>query len=250
MTAALRRTALVILVAVLCGFLAAAYVVRANAKGVTSTAQLVITGRATASSQDTPYSANQYVNQRMSTYAALATGDIVVDPAAQSIGLSQSVLANSVKATVPQDTTVINLSATGPDPKQAQQRAQAVLAALSSQIVALETGPVEAPAQAGLLPAPNPVSRVDVRILSEANVPAAASLPPLRLAILGGILAGALLSVLGLLTAHLLKRRRVEAAAGPMDTVEPGTGEEQSNVALTHPPALGMKTVPRERSLG
>ncbi len=232
MTAVVRRTAWVVLVAVLFGVLGAAYVVRANAKGVVSTAQLVVTGRASASSQDTPYTANQYVSQRMSTYAAVATSDVVLDPAAQSLGVDASVLAGSIVVTVPKDTTVIALSAAADDPKQAQQRAQAVLTVLSNQIVALETEP-------GVPP------RVDVRILSGASAPGAESLPPAPLAALLGLAAGAVLAMLALLATRLLNTRMPAAAPDSEATTDPGTVVAEPKGEPTRPPA---KSGPQEQA--
>lgn len=205
MTAVLRRGVwIIVVVAVLFANLAAIFVIRADGKGVTSQAQLVVTGRAATSSQDSAYTASQYVNQRMSTYAEVATSDVVLQPAANALGVDEADLTGAVTATVPLQTTVLALAVTGTNPQQAQQRTQAVLRALSDQITKLET-------QSG-----DP-TRVDVRILSVASLPARSSLPSVPLAAIAGLLLGVLLALAGLAATHLLRPPAPASTTVPAD---------------------------------
>ncbi len=119
--------------------------------------------------------------------------------------MDEADLAGAVKATVPLQTTVLALAVSGTDPQHAQRRAQAVLMSLSDQITQLET-------QAG-----NP-TRVDVRILSAASLPAGSSLPSVPLAAVAGFALGLLLAIAGLAATYVLRPR------GRSPVGEPGSG--------------------------
>src|SRR5206468_2086753 len=53
----------------------------------TSSSQVLISGGGSAESSDAAYNSNQYINQRMSTYAQLASSDQVVVPASKQLGI-------------------------------------------------------------------------------------------------------------------------------------------------------------------
>lgn len=234
MRTALRRGMWVVLLAgVLLGGLSAAYVLRAEGAGVTSTAQLVVTGRA-ESSQDNALTASQYVNQRMSTYAAVATTDAVLDPAADSLGVDGSALAGAVTAVVPLQTTVIDVAVTGDAPRQAQERAQAVLVSLSDQITELETQPGAS-------------ARVDVRVLSSASLPAVAALPSVPVAAAVGLVLGLLLGVAAVVASYVFRTRQpglpdpagapgASGAPGVPGAQEPGRGTPPSGARARQRP--------------
>lgn len=238
MTAVLRRGVwIVVVVAVLFGNLGAVYVIRADGKGVTSQAQLVVTGRAATTSQDNAYTASQYVNQRMSTYAEVATSEVVLQPAANALGVDEVDLASAVTATVPLQTTVLAIAVTGTNPQRAQQRAQAVLTSLSDQIIKLET-------QSG-----DP-TRVDVRILSAASLPARSSLPAVPLAGIAGLLLGLLLALAGLAATHLLRPRGTGSASAPSEPapVEPAIAQGVAATAATSTPQVSSPAGPSART--
>ncbi len=198
-----RGLLIVVAAALLLGAVAAAYTARANSNLNSSNADLVVTGRPQSSPQDNAYSTSQYVNQRMQTYAAVASSDEVLTPAAESLSIDPSKLAGAARASVPPGTSLLTVTVKGSSPQQAQERAQAVVAALTSAILRLES--TAAPT---LLPGGATASeqRVSVAVLSQPSLPAKSSLPPVPVAATLGAAVGLLVG-LALVLGLFLRRR-------------------------------------------
>lgn len=213
MRTTLGRAGLLVTVMVIAGLLGAGYAVRAENSGFTSSAEIVVTGNS-SSSQDSAYTASQYVTNRMSTYAAVATSEAVITPAASSLAVATGDLAGAVAAAVVPNTTVLDLTVSGSTPTEAQRRATAVTAALSRAIVDLETG-VTGPAA------------VSVKVLNSASKPGPSSVPsPLVVGLI--VLGVGLLLGLVLLAVERLRgpQRRAWGSFFPpgREAPEPGTG--------------------------
>jgi polysaccharide biosynthesis transport protein len=75
-----------------------------------------------------------FAERQMSSYAQVATSPMVLEPVIQRLGLGQTAieLADSVKATVPVDTVILEIAATDRDPYKAAEIANAVGAELSA----------------------------------------------------------------------------------------------------------------------
>jgi capsular polysaccharide biosynthesis protein len=89
-----------------------------------ASAEYLISPRPTGSANDT-YQAGLYVTGRMPSYAALATSASVADRVAAELRLPDSPdsLAAQVTASVPTDTTIVDIAASADDPERAQQLA-------------------------------------------------------------------------------------------------------------------------------
>ncbi|WP_031466266.1 YveK family protein [Sciscionella sediminilitoris] len=149
---------------------------------VTATAQILATPGPSKSGSDI-YTADQYVSQRMSTYAGLATSDRVVQPAAAGLGTTANALAAQVKATVVDNTTMLSLTVTGSDRGAAERAGIAVTRSFVDTITRLEQ-------------VDDADSRVRVEVVSPPSAADKGTRLPLGLGIPGGLLAGALLGYL------------------------------------------------------
>lgn len=175
---------------VVIGLVAGAYLSNKLTNAVyTSSSQVLMTGQGDPTQPDTAYSANQYVNQRMSTYAQIASSAQVTAPAAQSLGVDTSTLSNEITATVEGDTTVITLAVTGPTPDSARRNAVAVTQSFINAVTKLETNP------GGSV-------RVVVNVITDPTLPQARSVPGLWLLLIGGAIGG---GVLGGIAALILR---------------------------------------------
>lgn len=161
---------------------------RAANSPYTSSAEVLMTGQGDPTQVDSAYSSNQYVNQRMSTYAQIASSAQVTGPAARALGTDSTTLATEITAAVEGDTTVLSLAVTGPTPETAQHKAFAVTRSFIDAATRLETNPGGS-------------SRVVVNVITDPVLPPARSVPPMWLLLIGGAIGGA---VLGGLTALLL----------------------------------------------
>ena len=91
----------------------------------TSSSQVLISGGGSSNSSDSAYNTNQYINQRMSTYAQLASSDQVVVPASRQLGIDSADLAQRVTGSIDGDTTVITLNVRGSSPADAVRAGRA-----------------------------------------------------------------------------------------------------------------------------
>ncbi|HWE91244.1 MAG TPA: hypothetical protein VG317_17420 [Pseudonocardiaceae bacterium] len=155
----------------------------------TSSSQVLINGRFSDNQVDSAYTADQYVDQRMSTYAEIASSEQVAGPAAKVVGVDAGTLGGDTTATVQTDTTVITLAVTGTSPQAAYANATAVTNSFVTAITALETTPGSEP-------------RVALSVITDPGVPPARVLPVLPVWIIGGAL---LVPILALLIAELVR---------------------------------------------
>jgi capsular exopolysaccharide synthesis family protein len=129
---------------------------------------------------------NTFTQQRVQTYADLVSTPAVLLPVAAALRLNvtSAQLATQVTASAPLNTTLIEITATSPNPKEAADIANATGQSLTSVVEDLET-----PAKS------DATSPVKLTRVQEATVPTAPSSPnvPLNLAL--GLLVGLALGV-------------------------------------------------------
>lgn len=88
---------------------------------------------------------NSFTQQRVKTYADLVSTPIVLDPVVSQLGLNETVteLSARVSASAPLNTTLIEITATDPDPVQAAAIATAASDSLTSAVAQIETVKVD-----------------------------------------------------------------------------------------------------------
>jgi capsular polysaccharide biosynthesis protein len=182
---------------------------RAANSPYTSSAEVLMTGQGDPTQVDSAYSSNQYVNQRMSTYAQIASSAQVTAPAARTLGTDPATLAAEITAVVQGDTTVLSLAVTGPTPETAQHKAFAVTRSFIDAVTGLETNPGGS-------------SRVVVNVITDPVLPPARSVPPMWLLLIGGAIAGAVVGGLAaLLLTWLYPQRYVLRTSAGVDAMDP-----------------------------
>lgn len=140
-----------------------------------SSALLVLGAGGVAPTGDSALESNQYVNARMPTYAAVASTDSVTQRATAQLGLPADALTGTIAAVAVPDTTLVELTVTGPTPQAAQDRAAAVTAALQAAIEESENLVGQPP-------------RVQLSVVSAASLPEAPLLPGRVILIIGAVL--------------------------------------------------------------
>jgi capsular polysaccharide biosynthesis protein len=182
---------------------------RAANSPYTSSAEVLMTGQGDPTQVDSAYSSNQYVNQRMSTYAQIASSAQVTAPAARALGTDPATLAAEITAVVQGDTTVLSLAVTGPTPETAQHKAFAVTRSFIDAVTGLETNPGGS-------------SRVVVNVITDPILPPARSVPPMWLLLVGGAIAGAVVGGLAaLLLTWLYPQRYVLRTSADVEAMDP-----------------------------
>ncbi|ONI73138.1 hypothetical protein ALI144C_45170 [Actinosynnema sp. ALI-1.44] len=161
----------------------------------TSSSQVLMTGQSDPAQPDTAYASNQYVNQRMTTYAEIASSAQVTGPAAQVLGTDSGTLVSQIKAAVAGDTTVLSLQVTGATPEAARRSAVAVTQAFINAVTKLET-------------TPGGTARVAVNVITDPTTPPARSVPAAWLLVVGGIVGGFVLAALAILVLRWLYPKR------------------------------------------
>ena len=123
----LRRRWLGVLIIVLTTLALASAVTLAMPKKYTATTRLFIAVSGGQSATDLAQGSN-FAEKQMSSYAEVATSPRVLAPVITQLGLPTTPkdLAESVEATVPVNTVILEISATDPDPTRAAQIANAV----------------------------------------------------------------------------------------------------------------------------
>ena len=128
-------------------------------KTYTSTAQILL-GLDLAESHIDPQSGNQYLRDRVATYASLVSADEVITPVAEEVGLTPDALRRRVSVSIVPDTVVLKVSVQGDTPQQAVELTNSVAHRYESQVSSLNVatgGPKMLPTQlASPQPAPNP----------------------------------------------------------------------------------------------
>ncbi|HEY2222568.1 hypothetical protein [Actinomycetospora sp.] len=185
-TTVLRSARWVLVVGLLAGALAGLLLdLHLDRSPASSDAQLVLSnGTATPASSEKASTEASYIANQTPTYAALATSDDVLGPAAASVGTTVEALRPEVTVTGLQDTSVLVIEVRADTPSRATAEATALTQTLSGQITRLETPPGQPP-------------RVLVTTSSPASAPAPRYVPPWGLLTVTGALAGLLVVVLG-----------------------------------------------------
>ncbi|ALG14095.1 hypothetical protein [Kibdelosporangium phytohabitans] len=187
----------------------------------TSSSQVLMTGQSDPAQPDTAYASNQYVNQRMTTYAEIAASAQVTGPAAQVLGTDPATLTAQIKAAVAGDTTVLSLQVTGATPEAARRSAVAVTQAFINAVTKLET-------------IPGGPSRVAVNVITDPTTPPARSVPAGWLLIAGGVVGGFVVAVIAILVLRWLYPKRFQVR---FERVKSSSAEQTSQMRPVTPPA-------------
>ncbi|WP_394550945.1 polysaccharide biosynthesis tyrosine autokinase [Agromyces sp. MMS24-JH15] len=149
---------------------------------------------------------NTFTQQRVKTYADLATTPIVLLPVIDRLGLDMTgdELGDEIQATAPLDTSLIEITVVDVDPAQAAEIATAVSESLTSVVEAIEAPPAGADDE-------EPVSPVHLTLVQHAEVPLEPVSPNVLLNIaLGGLIGLAVGIGIAVLRASLDTRVRNE----------------------------------------
>jgi succinoglycan biosynthesis transport protein ExoP len=122
----------------------------------------------------------QFAQQRVKSYADIVDSPAVTEAVVEELelGVSPRVLAESIEATAPLDTVLINVDVTDPDPRQAQRIANSVAEQFTTVASVLET------------PTGESSSPVKVSVVRTADLPEAPVSPRTKLNIALGLLVG------------------------------------------------------------
>lgn len=218
-----RRWWLALLVVVLCAGAALAATATQPAT-YTAQAQLyfgTVYGRtATDLSQGTTF-----VQEHVTTFAALADTQAVLEPTISGLGLSQSVkdLSDNVSASASRDTVIVTVSATARTAQGAADLANAVAKNLGK--AAQDVSPKDASGATTLL----------ASLVAPAQVPTARSGPAVTRTVLAAGVAGVLLALVVELVVGLVTRRRHSAPAGSRRAVATDGTEEREPTGPVSP---------------
>ncbi|MFC0672802.1 polysaccharide biosynthesis tyrosine autokinase [Brachybacterium hainanense] len=175
--------------------------------------------------------AADYARGQITTYADLATTPLVLDPVIEELALptSSPALARSVSAAVPQDTSLIVVTARAGTPGDSAALADAVAASLRTQVEDLE-GPTS----------------VELTVVTPATVPDRQASPDVLQNIVLGAVAAVLAALLAALVRDLLDTRVRTAedirrlTDAPLLAAVPTVRRPEALVALTDRDAQGI----------
>lgn len=138
-----------------------------------------------------------FASQQIITYADLAKTPIVLDPVIEELGLDLTAdeLADRISTTIPEDTLIIDITASSVDPEVASAIANATSESLRTQVSALEAPTQEAAAtgttEEGLEAVPSTVELTEISAAATPSSPASPNIPrDLALGVLLALLAG------------------------------------------------------------
>ncbi|MEU2349084.1 Wzz/FepE/Etk N-terminal domain-containing protein [Modestobacter sp. NPDC049651] len=157
-------------------------------------------------------SGSQFILQRMTSYAELATASRVLDPVATALGTDPDELSQHVAATASVDTALVRIRAGDRDPETAARMADAVARQLEDAVGDLENGTVRAALTA---PAQVPGSPSDT-----------SAVVLVALAAAGGLVLGA---ALVLLLDRWPVRARARSHPGPPVPTAPDTAPDTTS---------------------
>lgn len=192
----LRNNWLAILLVTLLGVAVAAGATALTKPSYTARTQIFVAVNSGDSASDI-LQGSSFSEKRVTSYVTLATSPRVLQPVIEDLGLDTTVqgLAETVEATAPPQTVLINLSTTHEDPARSAEIANAVAESLIATVYE-----VESPEGSG-----NPL--VDLSVVEEASVPLSPSSPRVALNLVLGFVVGAALGVAFALLRTLLDSR-------------------------------------------
>lgn len=185
-----------------------------------------------------------YTQSQMLSFAQLANSAVVLKPVIRELGLDRDPtdLSKSISVSTPQNTVILDVSVTDPDPARAVAIANSVAASLSSKVE--QIAPKE----------PRGGSSVSVRVIQPATIPQSPSAPNTRLNVLAGLLLGLIIGSLFVVLRELLDTRirnsdGLEAAGLPqLGTVEREKSRKAAPVLLRDPLSPGAESYRQLRS--
>jgi succinoglycan biosynthesis transport protein ExoP len=180
----LRRRVLVLVVSVVvCVALAGVYVGVAT-KSYTADAQVFVASVTTSSDLDQSFNGSQFIDNRVASYAQLATSDQVTQAVISSLqlNLTPTKLADKITASVPLDTVVIDIAVSDESATESARIANAVAEQLVTTVQSLEAIGDDA-------------SPVKLSVVQHATKPSSPSSPQLVLDLVLGLIIGLALGV-------------------------------------------------------
>lgn len=118
-------------------------------KTYTSTAEILL-GLDSKESKLDPQAGNQYLKDRVATYAALVNADEVIAPVATAAEIRPEVLRGRIVVTIVPETVVLQVAVSGSSPQEAVELTEAVSSRFRTQVSSLNVqtgGPKILPAQ-------------------------------------------------------------------------------------------------------
>ncbi|WP_413543247.1 polysaccharide biosynthesis tyrosine autokinase [Citricoccus nitrophenolicus] len=192
----LRNNWLAIVLVTLLGVAVAAGATALTKPSYTARTQIFVAVNSGDSASDI-LQGSSFSEKRVTSYVTLATSPRVLQPVIDDLGLDVSVqsLAETVEATAPPQTVLLNLSTTHQDPARSAEIANAVADSLISTVYEVESTEGEG----------NPL--VDLSVVEDASVPLSPSSPRVALNLALGFVVGAALGVAFALLRTLLDSR-------------------------------------------
>lgn len=193
---ALRRSWIVIVVSTIIAATAAVGVSITSTPSYTSRASVYFSLTFGDSANDLNQGSN-YTQSQMQSFALLASSPIVLDKVIDELNLDVSAarLADAISIATPQDTVVLDISASSPVAQEAADIANAVAANLSEEVE--QNAPENAQGEAS----------ISARVIAEARPPTFQSSPNTRLNLVAGLLLGVIFGTVIALLRQLLDTR-------------------------------------------
>ncbi|WP_188110675.1 YveK family protein [Aeromicrobium ginsengisoli] len=200
---ALRRGWPILVVATICGLLAAIALSALTTTQYTATTRIYFTASGGAKGEDLSNAA-QYALARVQGFDALARSSTVLDPVAAESGgtVSAGQLAGQVSVSTSMTTTMVDVSVADTSAKRAATLSEAVSTSLIKEVDVLERPSKDSPAS------------MTGTIVSPAQVPSAPSSPNWTVNLLAGLVIGAMIGSGVVATREFSARARVSDRAG------------------------------------
>lgn len=136
---AFRRRWRTLVVALLLGAIAGAVYSATSSHDYVSTSRLYVSVQALSGASGDPLQNSQAAQQRLVSYASLATSAAVTDAVSRQLDTSSSDLAGRITASYPPGTVLLDIAASSTSPESAQQLTAAVDDALQRLVARIET---------------------------------------------------------------------------------------------------------------
>jgi len=206
--ALIARYWIVVLVAAILGGLVAFGISRLSPQSYSAKATLYFSITYGASGSDLNQGAT-YAQSQMLSFAELARSAQVLDPVARTLDLdlSAATLATMIDASTPENTVVIDLTASSSDPELAVALANETASSLTDAV--RQVAPRDE----------NSRSTVTVRTVETATLPTSPTSPNTRVNVIAGVLLGLLAAVL-----YVVLRRQFDTRIRTTDEAEWATG--------------------------